>query len=109
MEYAKTDSGCTLMPEYVDQFVDQYLRGQTLDVALVEAFSISKNFKQKVQDFIDIFDYYRLGTNLKGKKTYGVKKNIPCQTFETMAEASRMFEQTRANFDFFLHKVLFSL
>lgn len=78
-----------------------------LDMA--ETFSVCRQNKFKYFDSIDDLEYYRLRTNLKGKKTQSIKKNIQCQTFETAAEAERMLLQTREFFDFFLSTVCWFL
>lgn len=71
----------------------------------IEPFTVYREKKKKIFDTIDLLDAHRLHTNLKGKKNPSIKKNVPCQTFETYEEAERYLSLTQNYFDFYLHPV----
>lgn len=71
----------------------------------IEPFTVYREKKKKIYDTIGLLDAHRLHTNLKGKKNPSIKKNVPCQTFETAEEAERYLSLTQTYFDFYLHPV----
>lgn len=91
----------------LNEAIDELSKYPTIFHLASEAFlCIKSEPKRREFEAIDLFEAHRLQARLKGKKNPPMKKNTASQLFETFEEATESFDQTMANFDYFLEPII---